>query len=497
MWKPAQRIKFHPATGRVPTREEAAGSRLFSPLHAGPLQLEQRTWVPAMVPWRSNEEGEATVDVLQWYERFARGRPGALVIEATGIRDVPSGPLLRISHDRYVDGLRALVDTIRRASEGHTKVFIQIIDFLNIRRRPEPEKYFQRFLRVTPRHRALLGAEQWSEDAVRAHLTALPVEAQKTILDAREWEALQFGARERVTDTALPHIRELPQTLPGLFAAAAARARAAGFDGVELHYAHAYTMASFLSATNTRDDGYGGARANRVRLPLEVYAAVRQAVGRDFVVGCRYLAEECIEGGNQVDDAAWFGVEFARAGMDFVSTSRGGKFDDAKQPGIGASAYPYTGRSGYECMPQYLSDEFGPFGRNIAPTATIRHAIHAAGFATPLVCTGGVHNFDMAEAMLAREDCDIVGTARQSLADPDWALKTALGLGQQVRLCEYTNYCEGLDQKHKQVTCQLWDRVELEEPGIRMASDGKRRLVAPPWSAASTDSLAASSATPA
>ena len=481
MWKPPQRIKFHPATGQVPTRAEAGASKLFSPIRIGALQLEQRTWVPAMVPWRSNEEGEATVDVLQWYERFARGRPGALVIEATGIRDVPSGPLLRISDDRYVKGLAELVATIRRASGGQTRVFIQIIDFLSIRRRPEPDKFLQRFLRITPRHRALLDAAAWSEDAVREHLATLPADALQAILDAREWEALQFGARERVTDTGLPHIQALPQVLPGLFAAAAARAREAGFDGVELHYAHAYTMASFLSATNTRDDGYGGARANRVRLPLEVYRAVRQAVGREFVVGCRYLAEECIDGGNTVDDAAWFGVEFARAGMDFISTSRGGKFDDAKQPGIGASAYPYTGRSGYECMPQYLSDEFGPFGRNSAPTACIRRAIRAAGLATPVVCTGGVHNFEMAEAMLAREDCDIVGTARQSLADPDWALKTALGLGAAVRLCEYTNYCEGLDQKHKQVTCQLWDRTELEAPDLRLAKDGKRRLVAPPW----------------
>jgi 2,4-dienoyl-CoA reductase-like NADH-dependent reductase (Old Yellow Enzyme family) len=132
-------------------------------------------------------------------------------------------------------------------------------------------------------------------------------------------------------------------------------------------------------------------------------------------------------------------------------------------------------------MPQYLSDEQGPFGRNIAATARIRHAIHAAGLATPVVCTGGVHNFEMAEAMLERGDCDIVGTARQSLADPDWALKTSLGLGHQVRLCEYTNYCEGLDQKHKQVTCQLWDREELDEPGLRKSIDGKRRLVAPDW----------------
>ena len=75
------------------------------------------------------------------------------------------------------------------------------------------------------------------------------------------------------------------------------RARDAGFDGVELHYAHAYTMASFLSTTNQRTDGYGGSREARVRLPLEVYRAVRSAVGSDYAVGCRFLAEECIEGG--------------------------------------------------------------------------------------------------------------------------------------------------------------------------------------------------------
>jgi hypothetical protein len=83
--------------------------------------------------------------------------------------------------------------------------------------------------------------------------------------------------------------------------------------------------------------------------------------------------------------------------------------------------------------------------------------------------------------MLARGDCDLVGLARQSLADPDWPLKIALGLGDQVRVCEYTNYCEGLDQKHKQVTCQLWDREALDAPGVRLSRDGKRRLVAPDW----------------
>jgi 2,4-dienoyl-CoA reductase-like NADH-dependent reductase (Old Yellow Enzyme family) len=243
-------------------------------------------------------------------------------------------------------------------------------------------------------------------------------------------------------------------------------------------------MASFLSTTNQRGDGYGGSREQRVRLPLEVYAAVRSAVGTRYAVGCRFLAEECIDGGSTLADTSWYGLQFARAGMDFLSTSRGGKFDDAKQPSIGQAAYPYTGPSGYECMPQYLSDAQGPFGRNRAATRQIRQALREAGLQTPVVCTGGVHNFEMAEAMLAAGDCDLVGTARQSLADPDWALKTWLGRGQEARLCEYTNYCEGLDQKHKQVTCQLWDRQALDEPGVRLSHDGKRRLVAPAWTAA-------------
>src|SRR6185369_10292533 len=112
-----------------------------------------------------------------------------------------------------------------------------------------------------------------------------------------ERESLLFGDRERVSGTELPHIRELPQVLPGLFARAAARAEQAEFDGVELHYAHAYTMASFLSALNQRIDGYGGPRENRVRLPLEAYQAVRDAVSDRFVVGCRFLGDECIAGG--------------------------------------------------------------------------------------------------------------------------------------------------------------------------------------------------------
>src|SRR5690606_5868533 len=243
-------------------------------------------------------------------------------------------------------------EAVREASGGETRLLVQLIDFLAIKRRPEKEKFFGRFLAITDGIRAAAAREledpaleAADEATLRARLAATPDARLERILPPRAWESYTMGYRERVTDVHLPHVRDLPRTLPGLFAAAAARAREAGFDGVELHYAHAYTMASFLSARNDRADGYGGPRENRVRLPLEVHEAVRAAVGRDWAVGCRFLGDEVIEGGSRVEDAAWFAVAFARAGFDFLSVSKGGKFEDAKQPKVGAAAYPYTGPS--------------------------------------------------------------------------------------------------------------------------------------------------------
>lgn len=488
MWKFPNPIKHSIPETRWPTADQAARSRLFQPLHIGSLTLESRTWVPAMVPWRATEDGFVTQDNLDWYRRFAEGKPAALVVEATGVRDIPSGPLLRIGDDRFVPGLKKLVETVSEASEGETRLFIQIIDFLSVKRRPDPQKYFDRFLTITSRHREAIARLaddprylEGDESRARDFLKQASDEVLDNVLDARELESLRFGYRERVTDTDLPHIKDLPHVLSGIFADAAGRARAAGFDGVELHYAHAYTMAGFLSALNDRDDDYGGPRENRVRLPLEVYRAVRERVGHDYVVGVRFLGDEVIAGGNRVGDATYFGVEFAGAGFDYLSISKGGKFEDAEQPKVGAAVYPYTGQSGYECMPTTLSDERGPFGRSVPLVAEIKQAVNDAGLETPIVATGGITTFEQAEAILESGDADIIGMARQALADPDWFRKVRLGRGDEVRRCTYTNYCEALDQAHRQVTCKLWDRKELDEPGIPMASDGRRRLLPPEW----------------
>src|SRR5689334_12427591 len=488
MWKFAKPIRHQILETRWPTAEEAARSRLFRGIQIGKLEARSRTWVPAMVPWRATEDGFVTQQNLDWYRRFAEGRPGVLVVEATGVRDIPSGPLLRIGDDRFIPGLRKLVDAVKEASRGETLLFIQIIDFLAVKRRPERAKFFQRFLQVTDAQRealaAVTGLTSWrkADDArVRGFLETAEDGLLESVLSPRELEALNFGYRERVTDTHLEHIARLPQELPGIFAAAAERARNAGFDGVELHYAHAYTMAGFLSRQNNREDGYGGSRENRVRLPLEVFREVRKRAGDDYVVGVRFLADEVIESGSRVDDAVYYAKEFARAGFDFLSLSKGGKFEDAQQPKVGQAVYPYTGQSGYECMPTVLSDEAGPFGRSVPLVAAIKRAVNAAGFQTPVVATGGISTFEQAKEILRLGQADIVGMARQALADPDWFVKVRLGRGDDVRRCTYTNYCEALDQAHRPVTCKLWDRVDLDEPGIATVDEGRRRLEPPAW----------------
>jgi tRNA-dihydrouridine synthase len=157
-------------------------------------------------------------------------------------------------------------------------------------------------------------------------------------------------------------------------------------------------------------------------------------------------------------------------------------------------------------MPTVRSDKRGPFGRNRAAVRAVREAVRAAGCSTPVVLSGGISTYEQAEELLQSGVADIIASARQSLADPDWFRKLRLGLGQEVRRCVFTNYCEGLDQVHKQVTCKLWDHVGLPrasaaaEPAPSAArgqrgrsstlpdggdtpltADGSRRLVAPPW----------------
>jgi 2,4-dienoyl-CoA reductase-like NADH-dependent reductase (Old Yellow Enzyme family) len=198
-------------------------------------------------------------------------------------------------------------------------------------------------------------------------------------------------------------------------------------------------------------------------------------VGRDLLVGCRYLGSEDILGedgrihGNTLEDAQAIGLALARAGLDFLSVSRGGKFDDARQPPVGEAAYPYTGWSGHRCIPRDKKD--AP-GCNTHLATGIRRAVRAAGFSVPVVTAGKIVAFDQAEAILREEQADLVGMARALLADPDLPRKWRAHADGEQRACVFCPFCEQEDQRHRVVTCTLWPK----DP-----ADHRKRLTPGVW----------------
>jgi 2,4-dienoyl-CoA reductase-like NADH-dependent reductase (Old Yellow Enzyme family) len=371
---------------------------LFSPLEINGHTLPNRIVLTAMVTRLSGADGHVNQDIIDRYARFARGEPGLIVVEATAVHGAKSGPLLRLSGDEFVPGHARLLGAMRAA--GPSKVALQIIHFLKIAR------------------------SGW-----RQTVDMLAVEDLNAIVAA--------------------------------YAAAAGRARAAGYDGVELHMAHAYTLSSLLSARNRRRDAYGGRSLEaRLRLPSEVLAAVRAAVGPDYPVGVRFDGEEAIKGGYGLTDARYIALRFAQLGADWLSISAGGKFEDAVQK-AGEPLYPYTGYSGDRTMPPATYQD----GANVYLAEGIKRFVNAHGYATPVITTGKINTPDLAERLLRQGQADLVGFARALLADPDWPRKAREGRADTIVRCIYGNICKNLDENFQQVRCgSLWPRGALHAP---------------------------------
>ncbi|MBI4984010.1 MAG: bifunctional salicylyl-CoA 5-hydroxylase/oxidoreductase, partial [Rhodocyclales bacterium] len=183
------------------------------------------------------------------------------------------------------------------------------------------------------------------------------------------------------------------------FVAAARRADAAGFDLLELHCAHGYLLSSFLCPlTNRRDDEYGGALENRLRYPLEVFAAVRAVWPAAKPISVRISAHDWAPGGNTAADAVAMARAFKAAGADLIDVSSGQTTRDAK---------PVYGR-------MYQT----PFSDQIR---------NEVGIAT--IAVGNIFEPDHVNSIIAAGRADLCALARPHLADPAWTLHAAAALG--------------------------------------------------------------------
>ena len=375
-----------------------AYENLFAPITIGSLSISNRIMRTSMVSGLATEDGCVTDALKQRYQREAKGGVGALVVEAAVILPSRSTFNLRISDDSFTAPLKSLVESIRSANP-ETKIGIQIMHFLKIAR---------------------------------------------------------SGWRQKVEDFK-------PEELPVIVeqhANAAKRAVAAGFDFIEIHMAHAYTLASFISRSNGRTDAYGGKLGNRMRLPTQVYEAVRKNVGNDFPIGVRINGEDFTAQGSTLLQSTRVARRLARVGVNYISVSAGSRFEDAATPAPNTPPDPMSGYSGHRMSPWW----WFPDMTHVYLSQTIREHVREGGFNVPIVAAGKIRTPHQAERILAQGKADFIGLCRPLLCDPDWPKKAREGNAREIVHCTSCNWCLEADSRYEKVTCSRWPEGMIVAP---------------------------------
>jgi 2,4-dienoyl-CoA reductase-like NADH-dependent reductase (Old Yellow Enzyme family) len=298
---------------------------LQQPLTTGRLPLKNRLVMPPMATSKAESDGLVSQALLDYYDEKSRGGAiGLVIIEHSYITRKGQNRVGQpsVAHDGVIDGLARLAEVIH-ANGSKTAMQINHVG-------GAPGEAIPGVERVAP--------------------SALPWPAGSAGRTAREMTLDEIGA------------------IPGLFATAARRVKAAGFDGVEIHSAHGYLLNQFFSPlSNRRTDDYGGDVRGRIKLHLD------------------YL-----EGGSRVEDSVVAAVAFEKAGVDVIDVTGG------------LSGYVRPGHS----EPGYFAELSKP----------IRKAV-----SIPVILTGGVTEPEQAEALLAAGVADLIGVGRAVLKDSGWA----------------------------------------------------------------------------
>jgi 2,4-dienoyl-CoA reductase-like NADH-dependent reductase (Old Yellow Enzyme family)/thioredoxin reductase len=347
----------------------AAFPHLFSPLKIGRIILKNRIVMPPMATNFADSDGSVNDRHLAYYRRRARGGAGLVIFEHTGIaRQGKAFPnMALIDADEKIPGFRKLIQAVH---EEGGKIFIQI--------------------------------NHAGRQTLAAYAGCQPVAPSAIPCPVRQ-ETPRALSREEIS------------ALIRAYADAAGRAKEAGADGVEIHMAHGYLLNQFLSPfSNRREDEYGGSPERRLRMPLEVLAAVRKKVGEGFTVTCRFSADEYVEGGLRVEDAKRIASALEEHGADALHVSA------------------CIGASWYLIHPPY----YAPEGIFVPLAAAVKSAV-----GIPVITVGRIRTPDLADRILEENKADFVSLGRALIADPDLPVKAGAGRAEEIIPCISCNRC--------------------------------------------------------
>lgn len=345
-------------------------SHLFQPLQIGPLQLDNRIVVAPMCQY-SAAEGTAGDWHLMHLGQLAISGAGLLILEATAVS--PEGRITPWDLGLYNDANETGLARVLGALRAHSPIRLGI-QLAHAGRKASSRAPWQGGTQIRP------GEPQGWQAVAPSAVPHGAAETPPTALDA----------------AGLQRVREA-------FATAARRAARLGLEGIEVHAAHGYLLHQFLSPlANRRNDAYGGSLENRMRFPLEVFDAVRNAFPADRPVWVRLSATDWVPGGWDIDDAVALSQALQARGCAAIHVSSGGV---SPQQAIRLGP-------GYQV----------PFAQRIK-----------AGTGLPTIAVGLVTEPEHAEAIVAGGQADAVALARAMLYDPRWPWHAAARLGARVK----------------------------------------------------------------
>jgi 2,4-dienoyl-CoA reductase (NADPH2) len=402
---------------------------LLSAGRIGRLHLRNRIIMAPMGSNFAEADGTCGERIQAYYEARAAGGAGLLIMGVCAVA-FPAGTAepyqVGVSEDRFIPGLSQLAARVHRHG---AKIAMQLQHAGKTAARDIAE-----------------GRELW--------VPSMPPPMKTDMMAALTPEELRgfiSGKRGR------PSVRVMDKAditqMIEWFAAAAVRAQQAGFDGVEIHAAHSYIIAGFLSPYyNRRDDEYGGSIDNRARLMLEVLREVRRRTGEDFGVWLRLDAAELhTEGGITLDECKQFARMAEQAGADAVSVS----------------AYA-TIKSGVAFTEAPLVQQPAGF---LEWATEVRSAVRI-----PVIAVGRIEP-ELADSAIADGRCDFVAMARKMLADPELPNKLMRGDAAAIRPCIYCYVCVSQIFVNERVKCAVNPFTGNESRKLILPADPARHVV--------------------
>jgi len=360
---------------------------LFTHFNLKGITLKNRLTMTPLFLGYANPDGTVSQLMLDYYSEMASSGVAMIVVENIAVDQSGMGSpfMLRIDDDRYIAGLSELAKNIR-------------------------DKGVIAFAQINHAGRYAYTPQRISSSEIRTG-EVIPRQMAKEDI-------------ERIVDA---------------YANAAKRIKKAGFDGIEVHGGTGYLLVQFLSPrTNHRIDEYGGSLENRMRFPLMVVDAVMDAVGDDFPVGYRFLADEWLPDGLHLDETTVYAKELSKREIAYLSMMAG-TYDSF-------------------FLPEYKEAE-----RKEGYMVHFAKAMKEAVPDTPVIAAGRIQTPEFASKVIEEKSADLIGLARVIFADPLWPKKAKGEIKASIVRCEPTcSLCMSRVMKGKPAFCSQWNKERKE-----------------------------------